>query len=67
MTSRTAILLIIIGCTAEMIALLNKKFYWLKGWMSGDREAPRWFGRLLFATVGALFFLVGLRYFLLGY
>jgi hypothetical protein len=45
---------------------MNKRFYWRKGWFSGDKEAPRWVGRLLFIGIGAVCILVGLRFFIFG-
>jgi len=58
---------ILAGCIAVTVGLINKRFYWRKGWFSGDKEAPRWVGRLLFIGVGAGLILVGLRFFIFGY
>jgi hypothetical protein len=49
----------IAGLAFISIAVFNRKFYWLKGWMSGDKPAPLWFGRIMFGGLGLLFFLIG--------
>lgn len=68
MSESDALLVIIVGCIAEAIAILNKRFYWATPYsMRGDKKAPRWAGRLLFGIVGTLFLLIGIRYFLVGY
>jgi hypothetical protein len=48
MTGATAAAAIVLECAAEMVAVLNKHFYWRKGWKSGDKEVPKWVDRLLF-------------------
>jgi len=67
MNANTAAVGILAGCIAVIVGLMNKHFYWTKGWFSGDKEAPRWAGRLLFVVVGTLLILLGLRFFILGY
>jgi hypothetical protein len=62
----TAALGILAGCVAVIVGLMNKRFYWRKGWFSGDKESPRWVGRLLFIGIGAVCILVGLRFFIFG-
>jgi len=52
---------IMAGIASLAIALLNQRFYWKKGWMSGDKLAPRWVGRLLFGIFGVVAILVGVR------
>ena len=67
MSESDAVLMIIVGCAAEAIAIWNKQFEWGSVWMTRHRKAPRWAGCLLFGIVGALFILLGMRYFMLGY
>lgn len=67
MTETKAITSILIGSAAWAVALLNRKFYWRKGWFSGEKEAPGWIGRLFFASVGTLFIFFGAAHLLLGY
>jgi hypothetical protein len=66
-STASAIVAIGVGCIMGMIALRAKHFYWRKGWNSGDKEAPRWVGRLLFGVIGGLFLLFGLRHILFGF
>lgn len=67
MSQSDAVLMIVIGCAAEAVAIWNKQFEWGSPGMTGHKQAPRWLGRLMFGTIGALFILLGIRYFLLGY
>ena len=67
MTETAAVVSIIAGGASVVVAFVNRRFYWRKGWMSGDKAAPRWVGRLLFGLIGALLILVGIRFFALGY
>jgi hypothetical protein len=66
MSATKAVFLIVAGCAMEAVAALNQHFYWCKGFYSGDKEAPRWVGRLLFAFIGAVSIIVGLTHLLLG-
>jgi hypothetical protein len=52
---------IVAGVASLAIAFLNPRFYWRKGWMSGDKPAPRWAGGLLFGIFGVLAIAVGVR------
>jgi hypothetical protein len=67
MTSTEAVVAIFAGAVSVGVAIFNRKFYGRKGWLSGDKEAPRWVGRLLFEILGVLLILVGFRFFLLGH
>ena len=67
MNAATAALGMLAGCVAVVVGLINKHFYWRKGWFSSDKAAPRWVGRLLFIGIGAVCILVGLRFFIFGY
>jgi hypothetical protein len=67
MTGTEALVAIFADVVSVGVAIFNRKFYWRKGWLSGDKEAPHWIGRLLFGVVGVLLILVGFRFFLLGY
>jgi H+/Cl- antiporter ClcA len=67
MNPSSALLSIFIGVATGLVAVLSNKFYWLKGYSGGDKEAPLWAGRLLFGLVSAGLILVGFRYFILGY
>ena len=67
MTPFEDVCLIVAGCAMGMVAALNKHFYWRKGWFSGDKEAPRWAGRLLFGVLGAVFIVLGIARLLLQF
>ena len=62
-----AFVLIVIGLAMECVALVNPQFYARKGWFSGDKEVPRWLGRLLFGIIGALCIVVGCAQLVRGY
>jgi hypothetical protein len=47
------------GLGSMAVAVFNRRFYWLKGWFAGDKPAPLWVGRVLFGTIGILFFFAG--------
>ena len=63
----TALIAIVAGFVMELVAFLYPTFYWRKGWYTGDKEAPKWIGRLLFGGIGALFILVGFKQLVYGY
>ena len=63
----TAVIGRLVRSVAIPVGLANKHFYWLKGRYSGDKEASRWSGRLLFVFLGALFILIRFGFLILGY
>ena len=67
MTTKMSFLMIILGCVLEVIAFVSKHFYAAKGIYGGatDKEVPRWIGRLLFASGGAVFIAIGIARLLL--
>ncbi len=67
MSAPKAVFLIIVGCALGIVAVLNEDFYWRKGWLSGEKAAPVWVGRLLFGLAGAVCILVGITHLMLGY
>ena len=67
MTTASAISEVVFGCALLFIGFANQRFYWMKGLSSGNKEAPKWVGRLLFVVIGAVLVLLGMRFFLLGY
>jgi len=68
MTEGKAVLSIAVGCGAIAFSIFIKKFYAgrILGGPTGaqGRPIPRWRGRLIFFVVGAVFILVGLKFFL---
>jgi hypothetical protein len=65
-TLREAVILLFMGIISLGIAIFNRKFFWRKGWFSGDQPAPRWVGAVIFGLVGIAFILVSLTYLLSG-
>jgi hypothetical protein len=67
MTETDAIVCIIVGCVAIILALTVKQFYrYSRNPFGGDQpesKIPRWEGRLIFLIVGAGFTLVGVSFF----
>jgi hypothetical protein len=59
MTEARAIFFVVIGSLAIYGGFTSKQFYAIRS----DRKVARWKGRLLFVVVGAVFLLVGIKYF----
>ena len=53
--------IILLGLVMALIGLLAKKFYHARGLYGGSsgKEAPLWFGRLMFILVGGIFMVTG--------
>jgi hypothetical protein len=66
MNSNSALLSIFMGVATVMFAVLSNKFYWLKGYTGGDKEAPPTQCEGAFRICCYGLNLVGFRYLIVG-
>jgi hypothetical protein len=62
MNETKAIIAIVVGCAAIVLAFVGKQFYY--GYrVPAKRPAPLWYGRAVFLLVGMMFLLIGIAFF----
>ena len=65
MTYSEAVISSIVGFVAVAIGTLGNKFYYTKGlYVTSNKVAPLWFGRLMFIGIGTIFIVTGMHYLL---